>query len=106
MTERRFAENTADVVAELSIDTRTTPALSADDTTEVGNAVELSSYIAETGAADVCMVSSYFEFVNGREADPVTDGCDVLDMKDRLAAGESIDAADVKDLKAKILATS
>ncbi len=88
--ELRFAEDTPDVVAELSIDTRTTPSLSSDDTTEVANAVDLSSYIAETGAADVCMVASYFEFVNGRDADPVTDGCDVLDMKDRLAAGESI----------------
>lgn len=83
--ELRFADGSGDIVAELPIETRATPAVVRDDTTEILDAVDLGRYIADTGAADVCMVASYFEYVNGRTADPITDGCDVLDLRDALA---------------------
>ncbi len=81
--EIRFAEGTADVVAELPIDTSAAAGI-GEEVPQLTDAVDLSQYLAETGAANVCMVANYFEFVNGRDADPITDGCDVLDMRDRL----------------------
>jgi hypothetical protein len=84
--ELRFAEGTADVVAELPIDTRVVPQIDEDDTTEIANAVDLGAYIAETNAADACMVENYFEFVTGRSPDPKADGCDIVDMYDRMTA--------------------
>jgi len=83
-SELRFADGSGEVVAELPIDTRATPAIGENDTTEIVDAVDLGQYIADSGAANVCLVASYFEFANGRPADPVTDGCDVLGLRDEL----------------------
>lgn len=97
--ELRFTDGSGDVIAELPIETRATPAITKDDTTEIVDAVDLGRYIAETGAADVCLVSSYFEFLNGRAANPTTDGCDVLDLRDELAKeGGSIKAVLAKSV--------
>ncbi len=83
-SELRFADGSGEVVAELPIDTRATPVIGENDTTEIVDAVDLGQYIADSGAANVCLVASYFEFANGRPADPVTDGCDVLGLRDQL----------------------
>lgn len=101
--ELRFAENSDEIIAELPIDTQATPAIEPDDTTELADAVDLGAYIAETGAADACMVTNYFEFVNGRAPDPKADGCDVVALFDQLTAeGGSIKAM----LKATVMQES
>jgi hypothetical protein len=84
--EARFQDLSATVVSQLPVDTKAAPALDPSDTKELANAVELGQYIADSGKAHTCMVKNYFEFVNGRQEDDKSDGCDLEDLHQKLAA--------------------
>jgi hypothetical protein len=92
-SELRFSDGTGDIAAELPLDTRVTVDLGGGKKVEVADAMELSQAVADSGRVQTCMVRNYFELVTGRIEDNVTDGCDLVGLRDRLtSAGGSIQA--------------
>ncbi len=81
--EKRFADMSGEVSAELPVDTRATVAFS-DGAVEVADAMELGQALADSQQVHACLVRNYFRFVAGREEDDQTDGCDLEGLRHRL----------------------
>jgi uncharacterized protein DUF1588/uncharacterized protein DUF1592/uncharacterized protein DUF1595/uncharacterized protein DUF1585 len=91
--ELRFVDMTGEIASELDIDTSAAVQLFEGDTTEVGDAIELGEYLADSGQVHTCMVRNYFEMVNGRAENDEADGCDLDGLRTKLAGeGGSIKA--------------
>jgi hypothetical protein len=79
--EQVFDEKTGEKLADLPLDTRAVPKVSAGDSTEVGGAAELNQRLVASGKVEACLARQYFEFAMRRAADEDTfDACAVHDL--------------------------
>lgn len=76
-----YDEKTGKKLAELPIDTSAVVRVTPDDTTPVGNALELNQRLVESEKVEACLAQRYFEFSSRRAVSTSTlDGCVVQDL--------------------------
>jgi len=85
-SEKVFSPTTGAVVAEQSVDTRSTPYVLSSDGRPTADAVELTARIAESKKFESCMVTQYFRFTFARTGEVASDQC-LLSRVEPLARG-------------------
>jgi hypothetical protein len=80
-SEQVYDEKTAEKLADLPIDTRATPKVTADDLAPVANAAELNQRLIDSQKVEACMAQRYFEYTTRRAvSDATLDTCVVQDL--------------------------
>lgn len=89
-SEQVFDTSTGALLAELPVDTATTPRVAPGDERVASSGMDLSQYIVESGRADECLSRQYFRFAHGRVDDPQADRCAVLSLQSTLEESGSL----------------
>jgi len=79
--EQVFDEKTGNKLAELPLDTRAIPKITADDTGAVAGAADLNQRLIDSQKVEACLAARYFEFAVRRSASASSlDECVVQDL--------------------------
>ncbi|HWB76275.1 MAG TPA: DUF1592 domain-containing protein [Nannocystaceae bacterium] len=91
-TQVLYDPDTAAIVDEKPIDTRSVPRLDGGDETVSTGVGDLTTMMLDSGAPQACFVRQYHRFTFGRAEDVVADGCALAAMHQRVVDGEPIAA--------------
>jgi hypothetical protein len=82
--EQKFDPTTGMLVNQVPVTTAAVASLYPGDTQEQSDISAMSTYLAQTGAGQRCMVQQYFRYTFGREESLVQDGCTLEDMRQNM----------------------
>lgn len=91
-TEQKLFNALGNVVASKPVNTASVPRIISADPTPAAGAADVTKLIAQSGKFESCFARQYFRFVNGREEDPVKDGCMLKSLDDAARSGTSLGA--------------